>query len=125
MALPSYEEVYDYVHAIGMEPRPLEPYASTSTRQGLARYLRDCRLRELWAYEKRLEPWKEMYLACQFAYASLYEQFHIRLPRSTFKLERHRVEEMILSEPRPRGTSVEASADRLFRDKVLRWARSN
>ena len=82
--LPSYSDVYGWVHEQGLEPLPVPQ--KRPTRKGLGRYLRDC-------IEESFDPyttprWERRWLACTDAYSTMLDIFDLRLPSTTFAMDR-------------------------------------
>ena len=85
MALPSYSDIYGWVHEQGLEPLPAP--RKRPTRKGLGRYLRDCIEANIdpWKYSGR---WERRWIACSKAYAVMLSEFDLRLPSTTFAMDR-------------------------------------
>jgi len=112
MTLPTYVDLFEWMHSRGMEPLPCP--GTRPTRKGLGRYLMAC------SYERgpfggdALPEWRHVYLSCEWAYNVMLQVFHLRLPRDTFRIERARVEAMIEMEKTLYGSR---------REETLWWAR--
>jgi hypothetical protein len=89
--LPSYEEIYEWLHSIGVEPLPAPEKGST--RKGIGRYLAACLIHDRYGDPERYEEpdWYKLWLMCSMAQRIALQRFHIRLPADTFTYERHRV----------------------------------
>jgi hypothetical protein len=127
MALPSYQDIYEWAHSRGLEPAPAPN--KRPTKKGLGRYLRDIIL----DYSETDLRWQKVWYSCTAAYDAMLRHFNLRLPSTTFADDRITVASDLTypdskkhyDEKDENGNPTpQASVERVMRRKAERWAAS-
>jgi len=118
MALPSYQDLYQWVREQGMNPVPAP--TKRPTRKGLGRYMRECLEADLdpWVLTTR---WERRWTACVLAYDAMLDVFDVRLPSTTFAMDRLYVRAWLEDEAKRAYSSEDLPARR----KAQQWAISS
>jgi len=113
MALPSYQDIYQWLHEQGLEPLPCPD--KRPTRKGLGRYLRDC---IMYVADEDVLRWQKRWFGCSRAYSVMLNRFGVRLPSMTFWYDKITVEHDLMD------PAIDQGEDMATRQQAMRWARS-
>lgn len=117
MALPSYDEVAEWLRSY--DNRPLPAPQKRPTRKGLGRYLRDCNEDnlDLIVFPER---WQRRWISCTSAYNVMLSQWGIRLPSDTFLMDKV----FVAAELERIRRHAYSEEDLPPRKKAMKWAQT-
>ena len=117
-ALPTYQQVSLRLHLIYAGPLVVLDSPKTPTKKGLGRFVAEW-AREYLYYGVKTAEWWITWQACTTASRFMLDNFHVRLPRDTFREERARVRYQIEEYKRLDRAAFHADPDAR---KALAWA---